>query len=236
MDSKAAVVILSGGLDSTVTLARAINIYGEEDVHALTFDYGQRHRREIQSAKDVARYYNIEHDVIDLTSITSLISTSALTSDVDVPEGHYESEGMSITVVPNRNAIMANIGIGVAVADKAQSLWVGVHAGDHAVYPDCRPEFIGSLNHLALIANEGFIRGDFTVEAPFVHKSKADIVSEGAHLHAPMHLSWTCYKGGNVHCGRCSTCVERLEAFDIAGQFDQVAYEDRDYYLTVLNG
>ncbi|TXH55546.1 MAG: 7-cyano-7-deazaguanine synthase, partial [Desulfurellales bacterium] len=141
------VVVLSGGMDSTTALYVAI---GESAPIALSFDYGQRHRKELKSAALICADLGIEHHIIDLTSLTQLIATSALTDpNHQVPEGHYADDNMKQTVVPNRNAIMANIAIGVAVARKARYVFLGVHAGDHAVYPDCRPEFIDSLQSLA---------------------------------------------------------------------------------------
>jgi len=231
---KNAVIITSGGLDSTTALYQAINEHGN-NVVALSFDYGQRHVKELQCAKQISYDLGIEHHIIELHDVTKLIATSALTDpDHDVPEGHYEWDTMVQTVVPNRNAMMANIGIAVAVAQEARYMYLGVHAGDHAVYPDCRPEFIAALTQLANIANEGLIHPFFEICTPFIYKTKADIVTSGAVLDVPWEKTWTCYKGGEIHCGRCSTCVERLEAFDLAGHVDTVEYADRDYYKTVI--
>jgi 7-cyano-7-deazaguanine synthase len=201
----------------------------------LSFDYGQRHVRELASAAEVANAAGLEHHIINLTSITELLTGSALTDpSVDVPEGHYAEETMKATVVPNRNAMMLEAAIAVAVARKAHAVVTGVHAGDHAVYPDCRPLFISSLNQLAKVANEGFILPSFEVVAPFINMSKADIVQLGVELGVPFEFTWTCYKGGSRHCGRCSTCVERLEAFHVAGRTDPVEYIDETYWRTVV--
>lgn len=229
-----AVVVTSGGMDSTTALYVAREQYTDDEIVALSFDYGQRHKKELQCAQRISDDLGIEHHIIDLTGITHLIATSALTDpEHNVPEGHYAWETMSQTVVPNRNAMMANIGIAVVVSRGAKTMWLGVHAGDHAVYPDCRPEFIHTLAILARVANEGFIDPDFTIETPFLFKTKADIATMGHVLDVPYEKTWTCYNGGVVHCGRCSTCVERLEAFDEADVTDPVDYVDRDYWKTV---
>lgn len=222
------VVVMSGGMDSTTALYVALEESGWGGTVALSFDYGQRHRKELLCARDICAKAGVEHHIIDLTSLTSLIATSALTDpDHAVPEGHYADENMKQTVVPNRNSIMANIGIGVAVSRQARYLFLGVHAGDHAIYPDCRPEFIRQLQLLAEVANEGFIEPFFEIRTPFINKTKAEIVEIGLKLEVPYEDTWTCYNGGEIHCGRCATCVERLEAFDEAGAVDPVEYETR---------
>lgn len=216
-----AVILASGGLDST-TLA-AHYAYQGTDLVMLSFDYGQRHIREIDAARAVAEWYGAEHHVIDLRTVGLLLTGSALTdSSVDVPDGHYEEESMRSTVVPNRNAIMANIAIGVASAQKADVVGLGIHAGDHAVYPDCRPAFVDALQALTATALDGFHAP--TVVAPFVHLSKGEVVTIGHRLRAPLHYSWSCYKGGEKHCGTCGTCVERKEAFEDAGVPDPTEY------------
>jgi 7-cyano-7-deazaguanine synthase len=220
-----AVVVLSGGMDSATALyqAKADGF----DIYAISFDYGQRHKKELDFAKLLANKAGVvEHHIVDLTSITKLISNSSLTNEsIDVPEGHYASENMKLTVVPNRNMIMYAVAIGYAVNVKAKAMYVGVHAGDHAIYPDCRPEFIESLDVIAKIANEGFIEKDFQVKAPFVHKTKADIAKIGSELGVPYELTWSCYKGTEKHCGKCGTCVERREAFQLAGVTDPTEYD-----------
>lgn len=226
MTQDLAVVSLSGGMDSTTLVAHRLSTH---KVLALSFDYGQRHSRELDAARAVANHYGIEHHVVDLRSVGALLSGSALTdSSVNVPEGHYAEDTMRATVVPNRNAIMANIAIGVASARGAEQVVLGVHAGDHDVYPDCRPEFIHELQRLTDVALEGF--SSPVIAAPFVRMTKADIASLAASLNAPLHLSWSCYKGGEKHCGRCGTCVERAEAFALAGVEDPTEYEDAAFW------
>ena len=221
-----AVVVLSGGMDSTTALYVAR--FRRYDLYTISFDYGQRHKKELDYAKKIAKEAGVkEHHIVDLTSITELISNSSLTNKgIDVPEGHYAAENMKLTVVPNRNMIMYAVAIGYAVNIKAKCIYVGVHGGDHAIYPDCRPEFIEALDVIAKIANEGFIDKDFQVKAPFVHITKADIAKLGSQLGVPYELTWSCYKGGEKHCGKCGTDVERKEAFRLAGVPDPTEYED----------
>jgi 7-cyano-7-deazaguanine synthase len=219
----AVVTTLSGGLDS-VTLAHQLRHVGLA-VIALSFHYGQRHARELDSAARCAERLGAEHHEVDLRSVGALLTGSALTdAGVDVPEGHYTDESMAATVVPNRNAIMLSVAVGVAVARGAEAVAAAVHAGDHTVYPDCRPAFIEAIEHEARVANEGFIVDGFQVRAPFLHLAKHAIVRRGAELGVPFEETWSCYLGGEVHCGRCGTCVERREAFELAGVPDPTPY------------
>ena len=214
-------VVLSGGMDSVTALAHTATMYG--DVHALTVNYGQRHAREIDAATWQANRWATRHDVVDLTSVGALLGGSALTDDIAVPEGHYSDASMSATVVPNRNAILANIAAGVAVANKLDGIVLGVHAGDHPIYPDCRPEFITALQAMLDVANDGYHR--VRVEAPFLHTDKAGILRVGTALGVDYSHTWTCYKGADKACGRCGSCVERLEAFAEIGATDPVEYQ-----------
>lgn len=230
------IVILSGGMDSTTALYWCRK-YQDKNPLTLSFDYGQRHLKELDFAHMTSHGLGLEHRVIDLGSIHDLIGTSALTNpDQDVPEGHYEHENMKQTVVPNRNMMMLSIAYAVAVSREADYIITGVHAGDHAVYPDCRPEFIAAFNVCAGVANEGFARPELTVFAPFINMSKTQIAALGDELGVQWEDTWSCYKGGDVHCGRCSTCVERLEALHEAGCEDKTVYEDKDYWREVTSG
>jgi 7-cyano-7-deazaguanine synthase len=218
------VVTVSGGLDS-VTLAHVLAAEGH-DLVCLSFDYGQRHAREIESARACAERLEAEHQVVDLRSVGALLTGSALTDgDVDVPEGHYTDASMAATVVPNRNAIMLSVAVGVAVARGAVAVATAVHAGDHPVYPDCRPAFVEAVEREARIGNEGFAVEGFRVLAPFLRLTKDEIVRRGAALGVPFVETWSCYVGGVRHCGRCGTCVERQEAFELAGVVDPTVYE-----------
>lgn len=228
-----AVVLLSGGMDST-TLAYLLANEGHE-LHALAFDYGQRHgKRELALAERTAIKLDARFAVVDLSSLRELLGGSALTDDIEVPEGHYAEETMAVTVVPNRNAIMLNIAVGVAVARGCDFVATAVHAGDHYIYPDCRPAFIAAMNALAAVATEGFSVEGFEVRAPFVNVPKDEIAARGNDLGVPWEDTWSCYVGGDIHCGRCGTCVERAEAFWLAGVLDPTTYEDPNFWLEAV--
>jgi 7-cyano-7-deazaguanine synthase len=218
------VATVSGGLDS-LTLAHTLAADGH-DLVCLSFDYGQRHAKELEFARAGAQRLGAEHHVVDLRPVGALLSGSALTdASVTVPEGHYTDESMAATVVPNRNAIMLAVAVGVAAARGAPAVATAVHAGDHAVYPDCRPAFVAAAEHEARVANEGFLPPGFRVLAPFIDIDKAEIVRRGAALGVPFAETWSCYVGAERHCGRCGTCVERREAFALAGVDDPTAYD-----------
>lgn len=222
-----AVVVYSGGLDSTVTLYTALQYH---EVYPISFYYGQRHARELQMAQEVSRLLHLHHELVDISNIVNLISNSSLTNpSIEVPEGHYSAENMKLTVVPNRNAIMLSIAFGYAANIGAESVFCGVHAGDHAIYPDCRPEFIYMFNQMEDTALEREVR----LIVPFILSSKADIVTAGSELQVPFSLTYSCYKGGEQHCGRCGTCVERREAFHLAGVKDPTVYTDPDFWKAV---
>ncbi|PYE83875.1 7-cyano-7-deazaguanine synthase [Pseudoroseicyclus aestuarii] len=198
-------VICSGGLDS-VTLAD--KVAAERDLTRLvSFDYGQRHARELDFAREAADRLEVPHHLIDLRAVGAALTGSALTDDLAVPDGHYAEETMRITVVPNRNAIMLAVAFGVAAAQGDAAVAAAVHGGDHFIYPDCRPGFIDAFHRMQAAALEGY--ADVALHTPFVERTKADIVRDGAALGTPFDRTWSCYKGGAQHCGRCGTCVER---------------------------
>jgi 7-cyano-7-deazaguanine synthase len=219
-----AVVIVSGGMDSVV-LAHSVRATGAS-VQLITFNYGQRHARaEIAQAMWQADHLNLPHTVVDLRTIKPLLGGSSLTDDnVEVPEGHYAEDNMKATVVPNRNAIMLSIAYGAAVGMGAETVYAAVHAGDHAIYPDCRQEFIAALNSALVLGNQ-WADPIPHIETPFIHKSKADIVSIGTAMDVDFSHTWSCYVGGSIHCGACGTCTERMEAFRIAGVKDPTVYD-----------
>lgn len=210
------------------------------DVHALSFNYGQRHSRELQFAEEIAADLPASHDIIwlgvqgdgpeSIFPLSDILKGSSLTdTDVEVPEGHYAEENMKATVVPNRNAIMLSIAYGVAVAEGADIVTFAAHAGDHAIYPDCRPIFVELLNETLQVGNE-WATPVPRLYGPFLTLSKADIVRTGSELDVPFELTWSCYKGGDIHCGKCGTCVERAEAFALANVEDPTKYEDPDFW------
>jgi 7-cyano-7-deazaguanine synthase len=222
---KKATLIVSGGMDSA-TLAYHYSKLGYE-LHLVGFDYGQRHVKELLALRNLAGVLNASYEIVDLKSLKSSIANSSLTSDdIKVPEGHYAEESMRITVVPNRNAIMLSIATGIAVANGSELVGTGVHSGDHFIYPDCRPDFIDAINKAFILGTQGHATENFRVEAPFVQILKSDIAALGHEYGVPYQLTWSCYKGGDKHCGRCGTCVERIEAFIDAGVNDPTLYED----------
>ena len=224
-------VICSGGLDS-VSLAYSVASRGELS-RLVSFDYGQRHRKELDYAALCAERLKVPHHIIDMRPIGAALTGSALTDDIDVPDGHYAEETMRITVVPNRNAIMLTIAYGIAAARGDTAVATAVHGGDHFIYPDCRPGFTEGFDKMQRAALEGY--ADVALSTPFVHRSKADIVTEGARVNTPFAETWSCYKGGAHHCGRCGTCVERREAFHLAGIEDPTTYEDPDFWIEATN-
>ncbi|MFK7838884.1 MAG: 7-cyano-7-deazaguanine synthase, partial [Bdellovibrionales bacterium] len=157
-----------------------------------------------------------------------------LTDNIDVPEGHYAEDSMKSTVVPNRNAIMLTIAYGIASAQNLDAVATAVHGGDHFIYPDCRPAFITSFEDMQNHALEGF--SNIKLYTPFLEKDKSDIAKEAAKLNVPIEKTWSCYKGGKIHCGCCGTCVERIEAFHIAGVTDPTEYEDLNFWQNTVKG
>lgn len=227
--SKKTVIILSGGLDSTV-LTYHLRAAGNT-LKLLSFNYGQRHKKELEYAKKTASELNLEHQIVDLTSLTKLLGGSSQTdSSVDVPFGHYAANNMATTVVANRNSIMLNIAAAWAMTSKFDSVSFAAHRGDFSQYADCRPEFAEALDKCIGLADYHKV----VVDRPFILLSKAEIVSLGDKLSVPWDQTWSCYSGGEIHEGRCGTCVERLEAFDVAGVKDPTEYADREYYKKVL--
>jgi len=215
-----AVVILSGGMDSTTLLYDTLN--RGYKVRALSFNYGQRHVRELEYAKATCTVLKIQHKVVDLTPINSLLQGSALTSpSIKVPRGHYTSPSMKATVVPNRNMILLSLAIGYAISIKANHVFYGAHAGDHSIYPDCRREFVTAMQRIARICDYRKIR----LHAPYLRIDKGDIVIIGKKLKVDYSSTWTCYDPKeDKACGHCGACTERLEAFKKAGIKDPIKY------------
>lgn len=232
MTSKA-VVVLSGGLDSTTLLHH--EIAQGWDCYAISFDYGQKHAKELSFATYQAGFTGNEHHIVDLDfSYLFAESGSSLITGEDVPEGHYGEESMKKTVVPNRNMIMLSIAAGYAVSIGADKLATGVHAGDHFIYPDCRPQFIALTQEAIHTGNEGFISPSFHIDTPFIMHDKNWIAQRAFDLNVDIARTWSCYKGENLHCGRCGTCVERLEAIHSTGKADPTPYEDDAFWKEAL--
>lgn len=212
------VLLFSGGLDSTVLLFELL-AKGQE-VACLSFNYGQKHARELEFAQRTTQRLGLQHQIIDLSSIQSLISKSALTGPIEIPDGHYTDSSMKITVVPNRNMIMLSLAIGWAITLEADSVSYAAHSGDHTIYPDCRPEFIQKMREAAQLCDWKSI----LLTTPFEKLSKSEIVLLGSRLEVPFSNTWSCYRGDAEHCGTCGTCVERREAFTLAKVVDPTIY------------
>tara|TARA_Y100001001_G_scaffold164771_1_gene198729 strand:- start:3902 stop:4537 length:636 start_codon:yes stop_codon:yes gene_type:complete len=194
--------------------------------YLITFDYGQKHRKEIKYARLLAKNLAVPHQVVDISNIQNLLGGSALTDDgIEIPEGHYTASNMAITVVPNRNAIFLTIAYGAAVSFESKFVGAAMHTGDHTIYPDCRPEFVGIFGAMQKIATEGTGDADLSLWTPFIDKSKAEIAQIGLDMDLDYEETWSCYKGDRLHCGRCGTCVERKEAFELIRATDPTRYQ-----------
>jgi 7-cyano-7-deazaguanine synthase len=217
--SNKVVVIYSGGMDSFTVLNRAIK--DGKEVYALSFDYGQRHVKELEYAARVCKQLNIHHKIVDISAINSIIAGSSLTDDIDVAEGHYEDENMKNTVVPNRNMILLSLAVGYAVSLEANEVYYGAHSGDHAIYPDCRPEFVEKMQDVCRIANYEAV----DIVVPYLQNDKIEILRDGLSMGLNYADTWTCYNGREKACGKCGACQERLEAFQENQSIDPLEYE-----------
>lgn len=218
-DMKKSAIILSGGMDS-VTL---LHDKKHEIALAITFDYGSNHNaREIECAKWQCEKLGIKHIIIPLAFIKQYFTSSLLQGANAIPDGHYADENMKSTVVPFRNGIMLAIACGIAESNNLTSVLIANHAGDHAIYPDCRQEFITNMSNAMRVGS--YIR--VSIDAPYTNITKSDIAKIGAKLGVDYSHTYSCYRGGDVHCGKCGTCVERKEAFRDAGIEDLTKYID----------
>ncbi len=216
---KDAVIVVSGGMDSITMLYE----YKEEIALAVTFDYGSKHNaKEIPCAEMACKELGIPHIVIPLAFMKTYFKSSLLEGGEDIPEGHYEDENMKSTVVPFRNGIMLSIAAGIAESNSLKRLMIANHGGDHAIYPDCRNEFIQAME----LAIKNGTYDNISIFAPYTKITKSDIARHGKKLGLDYAKTWSCYKGNDVHCGKCGTCVERKEAMNDAGIEDKTIYED----------
>lgn len=217
--AKSALIILSGGMDSVTMLYD----FKDDIALAVTFDYGSNHaKREIGFAKLHCERLGIEHIVIPLSFIHDYFKSSLLQGAEAIPEGHYAAENMKSTVVPFRNGIMLAIACGLAESRGLDNVMIANHAGDHAIYPDCRPGFIKAMS-------EAMFRGTYKgvgIKAPYTGLTKSEIAARGIPLGIDYSETWSCYKGGEKHCGKCGTCIERKEAMEIAHIKDPTDYEE----------
>ena len=222
-----AVVLLSGGLDSSTCLAVALKKHPASEVLAVNMYYGQRHDREMESARKIARYYAVELMEMDLSVIFARSDCSLLkTSKNAIPEGSYEEQqketpGKPVsTYVPFRNGLMLSAAASIAISVGASEVYYGAHADDAAgnAYPDCSPKFTEAIDRAIEYGTDGQVQ----IVAPFIRKNKADIVYEGTMLGVPYDLTWSCYEGGEHPCGKCGTCIDRKKAFEANGLKDPV--------------
>ena len=216
---KDSVLIISGGMDSITML------YEMKDriALAISFDYGANHNsREIPFARIHCHRLGIPHIMIPLTFIHQYFKSSLLEGADAIPEGHYASENMKSTVVPFRNGVMLSIACGIAESHKLTNVMIANHAGDHTIYPDCTPSFIRAMDEATAAGTYVHVH----VLAPYTDISKADIAIRGKELGVAYSQTWSCYKGGEIHCGKCGTCVERKEALREAGIEDPTQYEE----------
>jgi len=214
------VVLLSGGMDSVTAFYHVLR---EHDVvAAVSFDYGAKHNhKEIPFARHHCERNGVHHQVISMGFVNELFQSDLLQSGGDIPEGHYAAENMKQTVVPFRNGIMLSIAAGYAESLEAEGLVIAAHSGDHAIYPDCREEFMQSIAdamRFGTYAQVDLLR-------PFIEMNKAQIAASGHELGVDYAMTWSCYKGQDIHCGKCGTCVERREAFLDAGVPDPTEYD-----------
>jgi 7-cyano-7-deazaguanine synthase len=210
-----AVLILSGGVDSTTLLYKMLD--DGYEVYALTFNYAQRHKKEIDCARNIAERLEISHSVVDLSNLAALLGDSALLGGKDVPSCHYTEDAAKQTVVPNRNMIMLSIAAGYAEAHEVPGVYYAAHRNDSAIYPDCRAEFVEALRPAIRLATAWH---PVELQAPFIDLTKAEIVKMGMELGAPFEMTWSCYQGRDLPCRTCPTCIEREEAFRLNGCTD----------------
>ncbi len=224
------VLIMSGGVDSTTLLWYLMERYDE--IHVITYIYGQRHRKEVEHAKRIVEKAKerakINHVIADISCIHGLIAKGALTGEEEVPEGFYTDESQKITIVPNRNMILLAIAVGYAVKVDEREVYYAAHKSDYAIYPDCRKEFVKALDTAVYLATDRSVE----VKAPFLDMTKAEVVKLGLELRVPYELTWSCYKGEERPCLKCGTCLERTEAFLLNGVKDP-ALSDEEWRRAV---
>ena len=223
------VVLSSGGIDSTTCLALAVDTYGKDNVVSLAFEYGQRHNKELEASKAVAEYYGVEHIVLNAEKLFSFSNNALMSHSLqNVPHSTYGEQtmkGIVSTNVPFRNGVMIACAASLAMSltDDTACVYVGVHSDDYAgcAYADCSPEFIQLMSRAISYGTYGQVN----LVVPFVYESKAEIVRRGLLLNVPYELTWSCYEGGDVHCGECATCIDRKKAFELNGETDPVGYK-----------
>ncbi len=214
-----AVCLISGGMDSAV--AAAIAKREGYEIYAITFNYGQRNKKEMEAAREIAKWLNAHHKILEVN--LRQIGGSALTDEIEVPE---EAEGIPPTYVPARNTIFLSFALAYAEVIDADYIFIGVNAVDYSGYPDCRPEYLEAFQKMADLALKRSVEGrPIKIKAPLLYLSKAEIVKKGYELGVPFEKTWSCYREGDKACGRCPSCKLRLKAFKEAGLRDPIEYE-----------
>jgi len=221
VEGKKAVICFSGGVDST-TLLYDIVSRGYK-VYPIIFDYGQRHRREIESASNICLKLGVLGRIIELDALNELAPSVLTRENLEVPKVGYDIESMKQTVVPNRNMVFLSLAVSYAIGLGADQVFYAAHGGDHALYPDCRSEFVKSMQEVIRLCDWKGIQ----LEAPYLHWNKYAIIKRGFELGVDYSLTWSCYEGKDLACGECGTCRERLEAFKLAGVEDPIRYRRR---------
>lgn len=226
--ARKAVVLLSGGLDSTTVAAMARE--SELELYALSFDYGQRHKRELEAARAVAKAVGVvRHEIMTLP--LGQLGGSALTTDAEVPDAPAPGDigqEIPVTYVPARNTVFIACALAYAEVVGADEIHLGINAMDYSGYPDCRPEYVAAYQEVAKLATKQGVEGRApTLMTPLIHMTKAEIVTAGMAAKAPLELTWSCYRGGAKACGTCESCVLRLQGFASAGTRDPIVYEVR---------
>lgn len=224
-----ALVLSSGGVDSTTCLALAVKKFGSENVISLSITYGQKHAKEIECARAVANYYGVEFMVLDLSEMFRFSDCSLLShSDSEIPHEDYgaqveKTDGLPVsTYVPFRNGLFISSAAAIAISRSCGVIYYGAHGDDSAgnAYPDCSPEFNKAIGDAVFLGSGEQLK----VEAPFVGVPKSEVVRTGLELNAPYHLTWSCYEGGDKACGACGTCIDRKKAFEANGVSDPIEY------------
>lgn len=227
---KKAIVALSGGMDSSTVFSFLLN--NNITPVPVWFFYGSKHNEyEKKAVISFLKSYNFPPPIIiDLSLIFSNFNSNLLKSGGDIPEGHYTDSTMSLTVVPARNIIFLSILAGIAETRNAEYIAIGIHQGDHAIYPDCRKSFFEAMSYAIKEGTDGKV----SILAPFIDTDKTGILSYGYSTNVPYEFTRTCYKDQELSCGKCGSCVERLSSFHIMGLKDPINYEDREYFKKLL--
>ena len=214
------VILFSGGIDSTTLLYDLMNQL--EEIYPISFLYGQKHEKEVHAARQTCDKLGIPHKYVDICALGELAPSALTRGDKEVPRVGYGEESMKSTYVPNRNMVFLSLATAYAIGIGAEYVFYAAHGGDHALYPDCRPEFIFAMEEAIKLCDYKAIQ----LQASYMYWSKVDIIRRGLELGVDYSLTWSCYQGGDLACGKCGTCVERLEAFKAVGVEDPLRYEE----------